>query len=471
MTALPVKDTGLRALLWDRPFFQGLWRLSLPLAATNLTYTLVSLADNLMVGQLGEVALSGVSLANQMQFLLLLACFGLGSGAAVFTAQYWGTRDQAGVLRTQGFATLASLTLGLGFWLASQLAPEVLLGLYTPVPEVQAAGAAYLRAAGWSFPLTAVSASLALVLRSVGEPRLPLQAALGALGLNVTLNGVLIFGLFGVPALGVVGAAWATVGARLLELILLITGMIRRRSPNWGPLRAYLHFPRGFFSRYLHTAGPVLANEVVWSLGITALQALYARLGSAASASAAVLDLAAQITFVLFMGTGSAAAIQVGQALGAGRPAEARRLGDRYAWFSPLAGLLVGLWLIPGGWLMPLAFDLSPEARQTVTWLFWILAGVMPFKSAMHHLIIGVFRGGGDTRFALMLDLIGLWAVAVPLAALGVWVWGLPLPAIYALVVCEEIVKSALGWRRMAGGRWLHRVIEAEPLEERLGVP
>jgi len=285
---------------------------------------------------------------------------------------------------------------------------------------------------------------------------------------NVVLNALLIFGFGNIPPLGVEGAALATLISRGVEMLGLLLGSLLGRLPNPGPWRKFFSYPKGFFLDYLCIAGPVFANEIVWSSGITVLQSLYAKLGASATAAVAVLDLAIQVTFVVFMGTGSAAAILVGHAIGENNEKLARSHAQNFAQWAPRAGLVATLLLIPLGFFLPKAFSLSSEGSWMASQLIWVLAAVMPFKSYMHHLIIGVFRGGGDTTFSLVMDLIGLYGVSIPLALLGIFVLKLPLPVVYGMVVLEELVKSVFSWFRLKSGKWYHRVV-GEPIpEERL---
>ncbi|HSV56444.1 MAG TPA: MATE family efflux transporter, partial [Magnetospirillaceae bacterium] len=213
---------SLLPLRTDPRFFATLFRLALPIALQNLLASAVNLLDTVMVGSLGASELAAVGLGNQVYFLLLILVFGISSGSGVFTAQYWGRKDDAGIKRTAGMAMTLGLGASLAFLTVSFAVPRLVLGLYSRDPVVLGLGAAYLRIAAWSFPAMAVSFAFSVALRGVERVRLPLAATAVSLTANLVLNWILIFGRLGFPALGVAGAAWATVVSRWLEAAIVL---------------------------------------------------------------------------------------------------------------------------------------------------------------------------------------------------------------------------------------------------------
>jgi len=446
-----------RTLFADRRFFHLFLPVAIPIALQNLVSSLTSLGANLLVGQLGDASVAGVSLAGQVQFLMILAAFGIGSGAAIFTSQFWGRGDATGVARTQGVSLTLSLAVGLLFGAAAGFFPEALLGLLTPDPRVIAEGARYLHASAWSFPLTAIGMSYSLVLRSTGDTSTPLRFALVALVVQIGVALPLIFGWGPFPALGTAGAGLALVAARFVETIGIVTATQVRQRPNAGFARLFT-FDKAFLARYLQVALPVVVNEVLWSIGITGVKAIYSWMGSTDLAAVAVVETFSQLVFIVFFGTGNAAAVIIGQAIGRGDQAEARHMAGNVALFAPLMGVAVALPLALAAPFLPLLFQVSSEVRTLATHLIWVVCLLLPGRAFYHDMIVGVLRGGGDTTFSLWMDQSGIWLWALPLGWTMAFVLHWPFLLVYFLVSLEEPLKALLALWRMKTGRFIKDV-------------
>ncbi len=446
-----------RKLFADRRFFHLFLPIAIPIALQNLVSSLTSLGSGLLVGQLGDAAIAGVSLAGQVQFVMILASFGIGSGAAIFTSQYWGRSDAQGVARTQGVGLVLSLAVGLGFGAVAAFFPGALLSLFTPDQRVIAEGARFLQASAWSFPLTAIGMSYSLVLRSIGDTKTPLQWALVGLAVQLVAAAVLIFGFGGLPALGTAGAGLALVLAKLVETVGIVLFTQLKRQPNAGWARLF-SFDRAFVSRYLKVALPVVVNEVLWALGISAIKAIYGWMGATELAAVSLVDIFGQLVFIVFFGTGNAAAVIVGQAVGRGDRDAARHLAGNVALFAPLMGALVAVPLAFAAPFLPLLFNVSAEVRELATQLVWVVCVLLPGRAFYHDMIVGVLRGGGDTNFSLWMDQSGIWLWALPLGWLMAFVLHWPFLVVYFLISLEEPLKSFLALWRVQTGRWIKEV-------------
>ena len=264
----------------DADFFRPLLRLALPMAAQGMVTNLLNAIDVFMIGQLGETAVAAVGLSNQIFFLMTLFLFGVGSGSAIFSAQFWGKGDLPSVRRTLGLSLLLGVTGAILFSLAALLAPERLLGLYTADPAVVAAGVPYLRLVALCYVPFSITNMYGLSLRSTRVVQVPMVVSIGALTFKALIGYALIFGYFGLPALGVVGAAAATVIARLVEMAAMLIVTYRLGLPAAARPRELIGFPRSFYSRFARTTAPVILGEVLWSLGFTTYVAIYARIGT-----------------------------------------------------------------------------------------------------------------------------------------------------------------------------------------------
>ncbi len=442
----------------DRRFWKSLLTLVIPMALQNLISSSLNLTDNLMIGQLGEKYLGALSLANQITFLLFLFTFGITSGAAVFSAQFWGSKNIPGIRRTQGLALALAVCVALVFTLASQVFPGEIMALYTPDPEIQALGKAYLQISSLGFPLTALSMSFSIILRSVGEVRFPLALSVGALGINLLLNYGLIFGNFGLPALGVAGAAWGTVIARSFESTGLVLLSYFHRMPNAGRLAELFHWPRNFLGPYLKTALPVLGNEIGWSLGITTLMGIYAHVSNEALAAMTINDTINQFLNIFIYGSVSTAAIMTGNAVGAGKIHRTVVITRRFTRYAPLLGTFVGLIMIGLSGFLPSLFQVSNLAKSYATQLLVILGCYLPFRSFVYHFTVGVFRGAGDTRTAMLMEVGGIWGIAIPLAWMGAQVFHWEFPLIYLMAEMQMVILTGVCIWRLRSGKWIKKV-------------
>ena len=442
----------------DTHFFASLFRIALPIALQNLVASSVNMLDTIMVGRLGAAELAAVGLGNQVYFLLLILIFGIGSGSGVFTAQYWGKQDLAGIRRTVGMALALGLGASLVFLAVSAAAPRFVLGLYSRDPKVLDLGADYLRIAAWSFPAMAVSFVLSMALRGVERVRLPLVATIVSLSANLFLNWVLIFGNFGFPALGVAGAAYATVFSRWLEVAIVLTVSYARRYPPAGTLRELTRWNPEFVSRFAGIALPVVLNEWAWALGITFYNGIFARISTGAIAAFNIQNTFFQLSMVLFMGTANASAVMIGKRIGEGNREGAYDWAFRFAVLAPALGVAIGALLVPSVLALPLLFRMEPEVLDQARAMLFCLAAFFPAKVFNLHIVVGVCRSGGDTKFAAFYDIFGVWFVGVPLAALAAFVWHLEPWIVFLLLNLDEAAKLGLGLWRLSTRKWLRDV-------------
>jgi putative MATE family efflux protein len=445
-------------LFSDKEFYRGLFAVALPIALQNLIGSLVNALDTVMIGRLGTVEIAAVGLGNQVFFLLNMVLFGIGSGSAVFVAQFWGKKDLAGIRRTAGLCLSLGVAVAAAFSVLCRFAPESVLGLYSADPAVVAAGAVYLRELSLSFVPFAVSFAFTLVMRSVERVRLPVVATLISLMANLVLNWLLIFGIGPFPALGVLGAARATVISRLAETVILVSVSYARSYPFAGSLRELFGFDRAFIARFLGIALPVVVNETIWALGISAQNVIMARTGTGLIAAYSILNTISQLAWVFFMGLGNGAAVLIGKRIGQGEQGKARDYASLITRFAPLTAAGVALLLIPLSLLVPILFRVGPEVAAAARIMFALLALSYPFRAFNMSMIIGVCRAGGDTIFGAVYDLLFLWTVAVPGAALASFVFAAPGPVIYLCFLAEEPLKAMIGLHRLRSGKWLHDV-------------
>lgn len=443
----------------DKIFFAKLMALALPMAMQNLVASSLNLLDTFMIGQLGESAIAAVALSNQIFFLQMLLLFGITSGSAVFTAQFWGKKDEEGLHRSTGLALLLALSGAGVFTLLSQLLPEEILSLFSKDPQVIEKAVPYLRITSASYLFSALTMVYAGVLRTTGEARLPLFISLGAIGLNALFNYLLIFGKVGFPKMGTTGAALATALARFLEAAVLLTLMYGRKSPAAFRPGRMGSITGEFLKKFFHRIYPVLINEVGWSLGITMFTLVFARMGTEVIASYNVTDTVLRFTFFFFMGAGNACAVVLGNMIGEGKDfAHLNRLARKILYLAPLFALLASLLIFSLSPVIPLLFKVSPPVRDMISGFLKVAALVVLFKVSNMQIIVGILRSGGDTHFCAAMELVPLWLMAIPFVALAGLVLGWNPVLVYALGMSEEAMKYVIGLKRVLSGKWIHNL-------------
>jgi putative MATE family efflux protein len=449
----------------DRDYFTQILHIALPIAAQQLVTSSLNMASVVIIGQKGDVAVAAVGLANQIFFLLNLVLFGIGSGMAIFTAQLWGKRDVPNIRKVLGLSLKLQLGTALLFFALAQLLPTQLISIYSTDERVIAAGAEYLRVFSWSFIFFAVTFAYALILRSTGNVRMPVVVSIASLAVNALLTYGLVFGAFGLPMLGIVGAAMAINIARGLEMLALLVMTYRKPNMPAAASPAELrYFDLGFTWKIMKPVIPVALNEIFWSFGITAYNVIYARMGTESIAAMNIYSTIDNVAFALLIGLGNATAVLVGNKIGAGDETNA------YHYAGRSIGLAIAFgWLIGGVLLLirvPVLglYNVSTEVIQNAYSVMTIASLALWIRATNMIVIIGALRSGGDTIFSLVLDGFVIWLVGVPLAALGAFVFGLPIQWVYLLVLSEEVTKFTVGLGRYFSKKWINNmtsVVEA----------
>ena len=440
----------------DPVYFQQLFKIGIPITLNQFFFSLLNMVGTVMIGQNGDTAMAAVGLAGQVWFLLNLFLFGIISGSAMVTAQLWGKQDVAGIRKVLALCLWMSVIVAGIFVALSETIPGTILGIYTIDPEVIALGSDYLRVFAGSFIFFAITFSYGLVLRSTGNVKLPTIVSIVSLGLNILLSYALIFGKFGLPELGVLGAAWAVFISRALECAALLAITYQIKSPVAASLRELMTFDRRFFVRVMKPILPVALNELLWSLGITTYNAVYGHIGTDAVAAINIMSTADNLAMVIFIGLSNATSVMVGNKIGAGEIEDANRFVGRSIGLAPSLAVLMGITVLLLRDPVIGLYQVSPEAAAAAYRLLTILGLFLWVRMTNMVLIIGMMRGGGDTRFSLFLDGFIIWILGVPMALLGAFVLDLPVHWVYLMVMSEEAAKWVLGLRRYFTRKWIH---------------
>jgi putative MATE family efflux protein len=444
----------------DKAFFRTMLAIAVPVAFQQLITAGLNMIDVLMVGQLGETSVAALGLANQIFFLLILFLFGVTSGMSIFSAQFWGKGDIRQIHHVLGICLMIAVSVGALFSLAAVFAPERLMGLYTEDAAVIELGSDYLRIVGLSYVFTAISVSYAAILRSITRVVLVMIVAVLALALKTILAYLFIFGVAGLPALGVRGAALGTCIGWIFQTVLLLSLVYIRKTPLAANLLTLFSFDRAFLLRVLKTSLPAAANEVLWSVGFSSYNAVYARIGTDAIAAVNINATIEEMFYVLFIGLGNASSVMIGNKIGAGKKEVAFEYGRRYT----ILGVLIAL--AGGGVVLALrepVLGLYPQisisAAENLRSLMLVFALSAWLKMFNFILFIGVLRSGGDTRYAMFTELFSVWMIGVPSALIGGFALHLPVYWVYAMVLLEEAVKAFIVLRRYLSRKWIHDLV------------
>ncbi len=447
-------------LFQDQQFYKKFMFIAGPIAIQNLLMSSLALVDIIMIGQLGETAIAAVGLGGQVFFLSTLLFYGISSGGAVFFAQFWGRKDIKSIKKT---IFLVIILVESGAILLSTFAiaiPEYIIGIFTIDPGVITAGSEYLTITGISFLFTALSIAYSLALRSIGKASLPLKATIVSITVNTVLNYILIFGKLGFPEMGIMGAAIATTVSRFIEMSIIVIYVYKSKSVLAAGIKDFLNLKITFVKKYLKTTIPVILNELAWATGMLVYKVVYARMGTDTIATIGITETTDSLVFSFLLGSANACAIMIGNKIGERDIESVHIYSRRFLVLAFLLGIFGGSILLFIAPYVPLLFNVSDNVRRSATLVMYILAAFTVVKSLNLHFIIGIFRGGGDTKFSFLIDIIGTWFVGVPLAVIFGLILKFPLHLVVLIIIIEEALKAVLGFFRYRSGRWIHDVAD-----------
>ena len=442
----------------SRVFYRSVLALVLPMAAQNLINVGISSLDVIMLGAVSETVLSASSLANQIQFIMTMIFFGVTSGACVLTAQYWGKGDRRTIEKVMGIALRISITVGIVFTLAVLFFPEPLMRIFSNEEDVIAEGVRYLQVVGYSYLFMSITMIYLNIMRSVERVIISTVVYSVSLVTNGVLNAVFIFGLLGLPAMGITGAALATTIARFVELVIVLVYAYRPGQPV--RLRFSDIFTRDaqLFRDFLRYSIPVTLNEMMWGGGVSMITAIIGHMGQSAVAANSVAQVTRQLATVVAFGIANATAIMIGKAIGEGSEDKAEDFGRRFVWLTVIAGVVGGIVVLCVSPIASANLSLTDQTREYPTFMMFVMSYFVIGQAFNTTMVVGVFRAGGDTRFGLIEDTVAMWGISIFIGFLGAFVFGWSVQAVYVVLLSDEIIKIPVNWWRYKTKIWLRNV-------------
>lgn len=449
----------------DKTFYKSVAKIAIPIALQGLITQGVNLMDTIMVGALGETELSAVSLANQFINIFHIFCMGIGMGASVLVARYFGMKDNSSLKKTVTIMLRLTLALSLLFCIATIMIPSPIMKIYTTEKDIITLGVRYLKYSVASYCFLGLSLTCTIVLRNVGQVKIPLYTSIAAFFVNVGANYILIFGKLGVPKMDVAGAALGTLVARLFEFFVICGYLLFKDKEIAYKIKDLLK-PVGILWReYIRISIPVLISDGILALGNNSVAMVIGRLGKSFVAANAVTAVTQQLSSVMTQGFSQAGAIVTGYTLGSGDRKKAYEQGWAFLGigfiFGIIAAIIINIISLP----MISAYNLSFDTQKIARELMLSISVIIVFQATNSIMTKGVLRGGGDTKMLMLADNLFLWVASLPLGIIAGLVLHLPAFWIYFALKFDQILKAVWCIWRLKSGKWIKKIRSESEIE------
>ena len=441
----------------DRDFYRKVYHLVTPIVIQNLLSAAVGSADVIMLNYVGQSAISAVSLATQYTTILFMFFYGLGTGATMLSAQYFGKGEYEPIRIIQGFALRISIIVSVLFALAALMIPEQMMMIYTKDKELIQLGVTYLRYMSVTYLCWGILEIYLSVLRSIGEVKISMILNVIAFSLNIILNAVFIFGLFGAPKMGVAGVALATMLSRIVELIGCFVVSVRQKEIK---LKFRYMFKKNklLMQDFIRLSLPALGNDIIWGLAFSMYSVIMGHLGSDVVAANSLVTVVRNFSSTICFGIGSGGTILLGNIIGMNQMEEAKECASKILKLAIITGAFGGIVILCVSPLVLKFATLTETAHRYLKYMLLVNSYYIMGGAVNATLIAGVFRAGGDSRFGFICDTIDMWVYAVPLGFIAAFVLKLPVMAVYILLCTDEFVKWPWVFKNYRSKKWLKNI-------------
>ena len=445
----------------NKTFYKLLISLCIPMIIQNLISTSVNVIDTIMISSLGESSVASIGVANQFFFLFNMALYGITGGAGIFISQFFGKKDVNNIKSITGLSCIISFAIGILFLIPALVFPSVIVKVFSNDLDVMKLSMDYFRIISFSYPIIALSTVFSMGARGVRNAKLGMICSSIALVTNIVLNYTLILGNFGCPALGVKGAALATVIARIIELILIVSYVyfIKKDYILKFNLKDIVRIKFDFLKTFISTGLPIFLNDSLWGLGTVLYSVAYSQAGTSAIAASQIATSTGNFFIMTSVCIANGAAIMLGNELGADNIDNAIKYSKKFSILVSLTGLLFGILLIFNIPILLKLFNVSPSLSPDIIKIFIIMGVMMSLKSFNTLVVIGILRSGGDTKYSLFLELGCMWLVSIPLTFLAAFK-GAPIFVLVLLTYTEEIAKFIFGVPRAISKKWATNLVK-----------
>ena len=443
---------------FDRSLYKKLFSIVTPIAFQFLMSSLVTASDAFMLGFLDQDSLSAVSLAGQVSFVYSLFFGAFVFGLTVLAAQYWGKGDEKTSGEVLAITVRYSMLVGLVFTLATFLAPRQIMMIFTSDEKLISAGAGYLQTVSISFLLAGFTQAYFGIMKVCDRAKLSSVIGSCSVVLNIILNALLIFGIGGLPRMGILGAALATLMARAFETVMVLIVVARKRCMRLQVMSVFRLNNKSLHRDYWRYTTPLLINQLGWGGGITMYSVIMGHLGSDAVAANSIASIVRTLIASLCFGIASGVGIIVGGMLGRDELDEAKKAGGSFVRFSILIGAASGVVVLAVTPLVLSVIHLAPQAQEYLKYMMFMSAYYIIGNSLNSTIIAGIFPAGGDTKFGMWCDLITLWCVIIPMGMIGAFVLELPVLAVAFILTLDEFVKIPAVYRHYMKYKWVKNI-------------
>ena len=450
----------------DKRFYRLLFSIALPIAVQNLITFMVSMVDTLMVGALGEIQLSAVSIANNLFFVLTILMFGLAGGSNIMISQYWGKGNVKTIHKILAIMSRVCLLITGIFIFIALFLPKYFMGIFTTDKAVIDFGASYLRIVCIGYLFYSITNCTIMMLRSVKTVSISIIVYTASLVVNSILNWIFIFGNLGAPELGIRGAAIATVCARITEFSIVLVFMFIYERKIGLKIEHLLKLDKEILKDYVGLCTPVLCNELLWAIGASMISVIVGRMGTEVVAANSINGVAHQFVTVFIFGMSNATAVIIGNTIGEGKKEKAKEYAYSIGIFSVVMGCISGLMILLIKPFVVNFYNVSYSTKLIAMEIMTVTSGIIVFQSLASNFMMGVLRGGGDAKFVLINDLIFMWLVAIPGGFFVAFVLELPVALVFLVIKCDEILKSLTSVYRVISGKWVNDVTKDYEFKE-----
>ncbi len=442
----------------DTQFYARVAGIAIPIALQGFITTGVNMMDTIMIGKVGETQLSAVSLANQFINIYHILCMGIGMGASVLVARYYGMKDRDSLKKT--VAIMIRLCVGIAalFCVVTLFFPEWIMRIYTVEEGIITNGIRYLEYSVVTYFLLGLSLTCTIVLRNVDQVRLPLYTSIAAFFINVGANYLFIFGKFGFPRMEVAGAAIGTLIARIFEFAVICGYLFFKDTAIGFRIKDLTMKVGGLWKEYIRISIPVLVSDGILAIGNNSVAMVIGRLGESFVAANAVTAVTQQLSTTVIQGFSQAGAIVTGYTLGEGDKEKAQDQGYAFLGIGFLFGVVSAAIILLISGPMIHAYNLSPQTQEIAQELMLAISVVVLFQATNSIMTKGVLRGGGDTKMLMLADNIFLWVASIPLGILAGLVLHLPAFWIYFFLKVDQILKAVWCVIRLRSGKWIKKI-------------